>query len=70
MLTQIENQKGGGVEGQSLVQQVFLRVPYDLLQQEGIKSLHLVDDHTVIHNPALHAAIVNAAMEVAGIELA
>jgi hypothetical protein len=69
MLKQIENHKGGGAEGQSLVQQVFLRVPYELLQEEGIKSLHLVDDQTVIHNPALHAAIIKAAMEVAGIEL-
>lgn len=70
MLTQIENHKGGGAEGQSLVHQVFLRVPYELLQEEGIKSLHLVDDHTVIHNPALQAAIVKAAMDVAGLDLA
>lgn len=70
MLEQIENIKGGGVEGQLLVYQVFLRVPYQLLHDEGIKALHFVDERTVIQNPALHAAIVKAAKEVAGIELA
>jgi hypothetical protein len=69
MLKQIENHKGGGAEGQSLVHQVLLRVPYELLEEEGIKSLHLVDDHTVIQNPVLQAAIIKAAMDVAGIDL-
>lgn len=69
MLTQIENVKGGGVEGQLLVYQVFLRVPFQLLHDEGIKSLQLVDEKTVIRNPELHAAIVKAAKDVAGIEL-
>jgi hypothetical protein len=68
-LEQIENLKGGGVEGQLLVYQVFLRVPYQLLQDEGIKSLHFVDERTVVKNPALHAAIARAAKEVAGIDL-
>ena len=70
MLAQIENLKGGGVEGQLLVYQVFLRVPYQLLHEEGIKALHLVDERTVIQNPALHAAIVKAAKDVTGVELA
>lgn len=69
MLAQIENLKGGGVEGQLLVYQVFLRVPYQLLHDEGIMALHLVDDRTVIQNPVLHAAIVKAAKEVTGVEL-
>ncbi len=69
LLEQIENLKGGGVEGQLLVYQVFLRVPYQLLHDEGIKSLHFVDKLTVIQNPALHAAIVKAAKDVAGIDL-
>jgi len=69
MLAQIENLKGGGVEGQLLVYQVFLRVPYQLLHDEGIKALHLVDERTVIQNPVLHAAIVKAAKEVTGVEL-
>ncbi len=69
LLAQIENLKGGGVEGQLLVYQVFLRVPYQLLQDEGIKALHLVDERTVIQNPVLHAAIVKAANEVTGVEL-
>ncbi len=69
MLAQIENLKGGGVEGQLLVYQVFLRVPYQLLHDEGIKSLHFVDERTVIQNPVLHAAIVKAAKDVTGIEL-
>lgn len=70
MLEQIENIKGGGVEGQLLVYQVFLRVPYQLLHDEGIKSLHFVDERTVIQSPTLHAAIVKAAKDVAGIDLA
>ncbi len=69
MLAQIENLKGGGVEGQLLVYQVFLRVPYELLHDEGIKALHFVDERTVIKNPALHAAIVKAAKDVTGVEL-
>ncbi len=69
MLAQIENLKGGGVEGQLLVYQVFLRVPYQLLHDEGIKALHLVDERTVIQNPVLHAAIVKAAKDVTGVEL-
>lgn len=70
MLAQIENLKGGGVEGQLLVYQVFLRVPYQLLHDEGIKSLHFVDERTVIQNPVLHAAIVQAAKDVTGVDLA
>lgn len=70
LLAQIENLKGGGVEGQLLVYQVFLRVPYQLLYDEGIKSLHFVDDRTVIQNPALHDAIVKAAKVVTGVDLA
>lgn len=70
LLAQIENLKGGGVEGQLLVYQVFLRVPYQLLHDEGIKALHFVDERTVIQNPALHAAIVKAAKDVTGVELA
>jgi hypothetical protein len=69
MLEQIENLKDGGVEGQLLVYQVFLRVPYQLLHDEGIKALHLVDERTVIQNPVLHAAIVKAAKEVTGVAL-
>ena len=69
ILEQIENLKGGGVEGQLLVYQVFLRVPYQLLHDEGIKALHLVDERTVIQNPVLHAAIVKAAKDVTGVEL-
>lgn len=69
LLAQIENLKGGGVEGQLLAYQVFLRVPYQLLHDEGIKALHFVDERTVIQNPALHAAIVKAAKDVTGVEL-
>lgn len=69
MLAQIENLKDGGVEGQLLVYQVFLRVPYQLLHDEGIKALHLVDERTVIQNPVLHAAIVKAAKDVTGVDL-
>lgn len=70
ILAQIESLKGGGVEGQLLAYQVFLRVPYDLLYDEGIKSLHFVDQHTVIRNPALYEAIVKAAKEVTGADVA
>lgn len=69
ILSKIENIKGGGVEGQLLVYQVFLRVPFQMLHDEGIKSLQLVDDKTRISNPELHAAIVKAAKEVTGIDL-
>lgn len=70
MLEQIENLKGGGVEGQLLVYQVFLRVPYQLLHDEGIKALHFVDERTIIQNPVLYNAIVKAAKDVAGIDVA
>lgn len=70
LLEQIGNIKGGGVEGQLLVYQVFLRVPYQLLHDDGIKALHFVDERTVIHNPALDEVIVKAAKDVAGIDLA
>ncbi len=69
ILAQIENLKGGGVEGQLLVYQVFLRVPYQLLHDEGIKALHFVDERTVIKNPALLAAIAKAAKDVTGVDL-
>lgn len=69
ILAQIENLKGGGVEGQLLVYQVFLRVPYQLLHDEGIKALHFVDERTLIKNPDLLAAIVKAAKDVTGMEL-
>lgn len=69
ILAQIENLKGAGVEGQLLIYQVFLRVPYQLLHDEGIKALHFVDEQTVIKNPALLAAIVKAAKEVTGVDL-
>lgn len=69
LLEQIANIKGGGVEGQLLVYQVFLRVPYQLLHDEGIKALHFVDERTVIQTSSLHAAIVKAAKDVAGIDL-
>lgn len=69
ILAQIENLKGGGVEGQLLIYQVFLRVPYQLLHDEGIKALHFVDERTVIKNPLLLAAIVKAAKDVTGVDL-
>lgn len=69
LLEQIANLKGGGVEGQLMVYQVFLQVPYQLLHDEGIRSLHFVDDSTVIQNPVLHSAIVKAARDVTGVEL-
>jgi|GEM_PF-2513754 len=68
LLSKIEKLRGG-VEGQLQVYEVFLRVPHQLLHAEGIKSLHLVDEQTVIQTPALHAAILNAAREVTGVDL-
>jgi hypothetical protein len=69
MLAQIEKLCGGGIEGDLLVYQVFLRVPLDLLREEGISSLNIVDDQTVFSSTKLHAAIVRATKEVTGFNL-
>ena len=66
----IETKGGGGISGQLLVYRVFLRVPFGSLYDEGITSLKLVDDESAVRNPDLKAAILQAAREVAGVELA
>lgn len=66
ILAQIEKLCGGGVEGDLLVYQVFLRIPLNLLKAEGISSLHIVDDQTSFDSPALLEAITAATREVTG----
>jgi hypothetical protein len=66
----IETKGGGGISGQLLVYRVFLRVPFGSLYDEGITSLKLVDDESAVRNPDLKAAILQAAREIAGVELA
>jgi hypothetical protein len=66
ILAQIEKLCGGGIEGDLLVYQVFLRIPLNLLRAEGISSLHIVDDQTSFDSPALLEAITSATKEVTG----
>jgi hypothetical protein len=66
ILAQIEKLCGGGIEGDLLVYQVFLRIPLNLLRAEGISSLHIVDDQTSFDSPALLEAIMSATKEVTG----
>lgn len=70
VINAIETKGGGGISGQLLVYRVFLRVPFGSLYDEGITSLKLVDENSMVRNPDLKAAILNAAREVAGVELA
>jgi hypothetical protein len=66
ILAQIEKLCGGGIEGDLLVYQVFLRIPLNLLRAEGISSLHIVDDQTSFDSPELLEAISSATREVTG----
>ena len=50
--------------GQFLVYRVFLRVLPELLQAEGIASIHLADDTSLIRGEKLQQAIANAVNEV------
>jgi hypothetical protein len=69
LMEKIESINGGGVEGQLLVYQVFLRVPYQLLHDEGIRSLDLVNDNTLVKSQELYDSIVKATKEVTGFQL-
>jgi hypothetical protein len=70
VINAIESKGGGGIAGQLLVYRVFLRVPFGSLYDEGITSLKLVDENSAIRNPELQDAILDAAREIAGVELA
>jgi hypothetical protein len=70
VINAIETKGGGGIAGQLLVYRVFLRVPFGSLYDEGITSLKLVDENSAIRNPELQDAILDAAREIAGVELA
>jgi hypothetical protein len=70
VINAIETKGGGGISGQLLVYRVFLRVPFGSLYDEGITSLKLVDENSMVRNPDLKAAILDAAREIAGVELA
>jgi hypothetical protein len=70
VINAIETKGGGGISGQLLVYRVFLRVPFGSLYDEGITSLKLVDENSTVRNPDLKAAILDAAREIAGVELA
>ncbi len=66
LLVQIEKLCGGGIEGDLLVYQVFLRIPIELLREEGISSLHIVNHETSFNSRKLLDAIVTATREVTG----
>lgn len=61
--------KAGGdpLVGQLLAYRVFLRVPADLLQAAGIRSVCLIEPDLRINDPRLKAAIEQALREVAGL---
>ena len=69
IISQIEKLSSGGVEGSVLVYQVFLKVPTDLLQSEGIESLKLVDANTEFTSQKLCQAIVRATAQITGYNL-
>lgn len=69
IISQIEKLSSGGVEGSVLVYQVFLKVPTELLRDEGIESLKLVDANTEFSSPKLCQAIVRATTQITGYNL-
>lgn len=69
IISQIEKLSSGGVEGSVLVYQVFLKVPSELLQSEGIESLKLVDANTEFTNQKLCQAIIRATAQITGFSL-
>jgi hypothetical protein len=69
IISQIEKLSSGGVEGSVLVYQVFLKVPSELLQNEGIESLKLVDANTEFTSQKLCQAIIRATTQITGYNL-
>lgn len=69
IISQIEKLSSGGVEGSVLVYQVFLKVPTELLRDEGIESLKLVDANTEFSSQKLCQAIVRATAQITGYNL-
>ena len=69
IISQIEKLSSGGVEGSVLVYQVFLKVPTELLRNEGIESLKLVDANTEFSSQKLCQAIVRATTQITGYNL-
>lgn len=69
IISQIEKLSSGGVEGSVLVYQVFLKVPTELLREEGIESLKLVDANTEFSSVKLCQAIVRATTQITGYNL-
>jgi len=55
---------GNNSLGQLLAYRVFLRVPPDLLLAEGIATVHLVNDSSLVRNETLQRAISNAFNEI------
>ena len=69
IISQIEKLSAGGVEGSVLVYQVFLKVPPELLKNEGIESLKLVDANTEFTSQKLCQAIIRATTQITGFSL-
>lgn len=69
IISQIEKLSSGGVEGSVLVYQVFLKVPSELLQSEGIESLKLVDANTEFSSQKLCQSIIRATAQITGFSL-
>ncbi len=69
IISQIEKLSKGGIDGNVLAYQVFLKVPGKLLKDEGIESLHLVDSHTEFSDQKLCQAIIRATTEITGYNL-
>ncbi len=58
---------GDPMVGQLLAYRVFLRVPGELLQAAGIRSVCLIEPDLVINDPKLKQAIETALQDVAGL---
>lgn len=70
VLDAISAKGGGGIPGQLLVYKVFLQVPADLLKASGIESVNTVSDSLVVRDVRLRSAIIEAARQHAGIDVA
>jgi hypothetical protein len=62
----IVRQAASNTEGQLAAYRIFLRVPPDLLKRNGIVSLSLVEDSTVVTDPELQTALLSAAESILG----
>ncbi|MFQ3669936.1 MAG: hypothetical protein SNJ84_00600 [Verrucomicrobiia bacterium] len=62
----IVQQAPSQTEGQLAAYRIFLRVPPDLLKRNGIVSLSLLEDSTLVNDPELQTALLSATESILG----